>query len=583
MKNNLLYLLGVIMIAASCADGGVVGDGLSVTEVPLREMRLSALPGPSKTMLDGSCEVLWQSGDEICVLDGYGTRRFRTEDSGSAATFEGSAAEVAGLRMVYPYDKRTYGDGDCVVLTLPGRQVACEGTFQRGANLSLAEIDGSGAFRAKNLCALVCLKICRGDIVSVRLRPVGGSPLSGRVKVGFDGDGIPVVLQALEPDSSVELVPQGEVIAPGTYYVTVLPGLLSSGLKIDVTLKGGTIGSKVVGVGTDLERSSYMETDADKGLAYSKDEKRIVVIYGDSITHINVFNHLQSLLDTKACDVMDGDTLKHISYRVVMAGRSGERPIQIVCRQGALPLYIKGPFSLPASAAVTSFIGENFYTTMDEDAQNLGAPEFPVNVDLGGESTTGWTGCTNPFVLDGIPCTVKSGQYISRVESSREEKTFTEDYTLVRTHVDYEYSNPYISTVYMGTNGKYIYENPSPDGHTWKQLGDFVQMMIDHAHGTRWVVCGYHSRVRWTQGGMEYMAGRFGDKYLDLKTEGIRKVDDICARIDYTLTEDDRIYLSNGEWPAGWQDLNNPVHPSPVGHKAYATLLFEKMEELGYL
>lgn len=551
--------------------------------VPLREMRLSALPGSSKTTLGGNCEVLWQSGDEICVLDGYGTRCFRTEDSGASATFNGSAAEVAGLWMVYPYSKNTYREGDAAVLTLPRRHVAVSGTFQRGSNVSLAKIDGNGSFYARNLCALVCLKISREDVVSVELNSVGGSPLSGRVRVGFDNDGIPGVLQALEPDSAVELVPEGEVIAPGTYYVPVLPGLLSDGLRINLALKGGVSGSKVVREGLTLERSSCLEIAADTNLAYSKEEKRIVVIYGDSITHINVFNQLQSLLDTKACDLMDKDTLKHISYRVVMAGRSGERPIQIACRQGALPLYIKGPFSLPASSGASSFIGECFYTTMDEDAKNLGAPEYQVNVDLGRESTTGWTGCTNPFVVDGIPCTVKTGQYISRLAPSSGERKFTDDYTLVRTHVDWEYSNPYISTVYMGTNGKYIYENPSPDGHTWKQLGDFVQLMMDHAPGTKWVVCGYHSRVRWTEGGKEYMSGRFGDKYLDLKTEGIRKVDDISARIDYTLTEEDRTYLSNDEWPAGWQDLNNLVHPSSVGHKAYATLLFEKMEELGYL
>lgn len=592
MKTVNVILVAVLTAATffcSCAKR----DPDPACDVQLKEIVLKSLPSGAKTCLgvDGK-SVLWQPGDEISVLDGFGNRCFVTKEGGEVAEFGGAASSVSGLIIAYPYDASSSRDGDCITLEVPTAQIAVPGTFDRTANVTLAKANDNGEFFALNLCAMIRLSVTREDILSVRISSQDQTPLSGRVCVAFDKDGVPFVQSVPVWSDYVDIDPSdSETLAPGTYYIPVLPAQLEAGLKITLNLEKDLTAVRLISDPVSLVRSRFTDVIADENLSYEKDEERIVVIYGDSITHINVFNHLQSLLDTKAGDIQDVDTLKHVTYRVVQAGRSGERPIQIAARQGALPLYIKGPFKLNAKSTVSTTVGEGLYTSWNEEAEDLGSPDFLLNVDYGGESTTGWTGCTNPFVVDGIPCSIKSTSAgtsstgvllnINRVKTAKEDVDFTENYIRVQTHVDHDYGKPYISTVYMGTNGKYVYQNPA-DGHTWAQLGDFIQAMLDHAPDTKWVVCGYHSTSRWTQGGVDYLSGRFGDLFLDLHGEGIRKVADINSQIGYSLTQEDQEYLNKNEWPAGWQDLSNKVHPSPVGHKAYATLLFEKMEELGY-
>lgn len=196
----------------------------------------------SKTELDGR-DVLWCPSDEISVFDGGENCRFTTTGSGKTATFTGSASLRDTFKVVYPFDYAAVIDEGDICTSLMTDQTARKGSFASGANLAATMVHSeggtlSGTIRNVGCYFKVSVSSSVSGIKSIKAEALGGEPLSGAVRISFEEDGIPVVNDNGGNSYARLLCPEGTMDA-GEYYLVMLPGELSKGLRLTVANNEG--------------------------------------------------------------------------------------------------------------------------------------------------------------------------------------------------------------------------------------------------------------------------------------------------------------------------------------------------------
>lgn len=249
--NRRWFLFVALAALAACGKESrmVVQETIPVT---------LAVGSDTRTVLNER-EVLWLAGDAVSVFDGVANRHFTTETGGTRGTFSGNAVDGSSYKVLYPYHADATLAGGTLLTALPAAQTATPGSFAPGANLSagLSWKEGEAHF-ATMYNAGCFLKFTVGRVEDAVLRVsavgVGGESLAGAVVLSFE-DGLPVAV-ASENGVSAVLAGSGDALAPGIYYLVLLPGSLSAGLKISVALGDGqTLAYRFPGL-TLLERNA---------------------------------------------------------------------------------------------------------------------------------------------------------------------------------------------------------------------------------------------------------------------------------------------------------------------------------------
>lgn len=229
----------IAFAAALCAYSCTKEADLLVPDSgPKVEVSLVAVNEPdSKVVLDftQTSNVQWSDQDLIAVFDGVSKNQFSIpagSNSGTSATFSGSAAEGATLYAVYPFAAGNSLSGTSISLTVPDHQVIGAGAcVDPSALVSVGKVEG-GAIEFKQVCGLVKVVISTGGVRKVIL---GGNALAGTASVAADG----ILSNVTAGANSVELSYEGGQNFPaGTYYAAVLPGTTAAG-NFSVQLVGG--------------------------------------------------------------------------------------------------------------------------------------------------------------------------------------------------------------------------------------------------------------------------------------------------------------------------------------------------------
>ena len=212
-------------------------DAPAVDEGKLVPMSFSVTD--TKTYVDGK-EVKWEEGESIAVYDGFGIREF-TMTSLENLTFKGEISENSTWQWaVYPYSAEGISATETsVTLSLDAVQTLGTKNVAQGMLLSAGKISGNGVV-LKNLTSLVSVEVTKPDIASV---VVEGAAVAGTATFSEDG-----TLTSVAEGSSLSatLKPASGVFAEGTYYVSVLPGLSASDLKVNLVREDGYKGTKLV-------------------------------------------------------------------------------------------------------------------------------------------------------------------------------------------------------------------------------------------------------------------------------------------------------------------------------------------------
>lgn len=205
----------------------------------------------TRTSISGNA-VEWEAGDEIGIYDRNSNNRFVTAQSGTSAVFRGTAYEEDSYLAVYPYDPSFTISSGSLNVTVPSVQTLRLGNIPDGANVSVAKSVGNALY-FRNICGYLKFTVSGGEYVKCVLEAASGIGVAGGVSVSFDEEGLPLIRNTA-PSRTLTLLPSEQFIAPGTYYVPLLPGEYESGLKIYLYKENGNIYRSTVSLVDRIDR-----------------------------------------------------------------------------------------------------------------------------------------------------------------------------------------------------------------------------------------------------------------------------------------------------------------------------------------
>ena len=210
---------------------------------------------PTRTLVqEGGDQVLWEAGDEIKVFSGGLSGRFTSEvtDPIPQADFFGQLAGTGdgttGYWAVYPFSEESSLDRDRIVTFIPSVQAARPGTFAQGANVSVARSQ-SYSLTFYNVCGGVRFKVRNSDVKHVRLKGNAHETIAGKVSIGWDSDGFPVIEEVSDAGYEISLsAPEADgVFGLDTwYYLTAIPGTFSQGVTLSLVHSDGSVEENVI-------------------------------------------------------------------------------------------------------------------------------------------------------------------------------------------------------------------------------------------------------------------------------------------------------------------------------------------------
>ncbi|MBQ2113299.1 MAG: hypothetical protein II194_08795 [Bacteroidales bacterium] len=267
----LLTVMTVIM-SASCVEE-MVDSSIGEQELTFSASFDDAV---TKTILTEGNSVHWLPGD--CISVSGASTPFVSDATGQCAgtTFTGSAVPSDIYYAVYPYEVVTdWGDAFASV-NVPMTQMAVKGTFADEVNISAASARASDMnMFFRNMLGYIKFTINEnsGSIVSVQVSANGGESLTGEAKITFDKQtGLPSLI-SIPPGfpMNVSLL-SDSVLAPGDYYIAMIPDTYSAGLTLTFTDAEGRVAEKAVVSELVLEPGKIQNIGTVSGLKFETAE-----------------------------------------------------------------------------------------------------------------------------------------------------------------------------------------------------------------------------------------------------------------------------------------------------------------------
>lgn len=212
----------------------------------------SASGDATKTVLaENGLDVLWTAGDAISVCGAASAFTSDLAEGASAETsFSGEALAADVYYAVYPFSAVKTWNGSTVALELPAVQAPALNTFADGLSICYASTSAEDmAFRFEHLLGYVKFTIDEnsGAVTTVNIATNGNEPLAGSFTVDLSSE----TPSASASGSMSHIVMESETpLAPGNYYIAMLPGTYSQGLTISFLGENG--GSDVKSMNTSL-------------------------------------------------------------------------------------------------------------------------------------------------------------------------------------------------------------------------------------------------------------------------------------------------------------------------------------------
>ena len=278
---SLLYAAVAAIACISCTreaeESGLLNSG---TEIEFTAEWADGNNADSRTVLQGDgTSIWWSANEEINVFIGSDvSAKFISTNSQpqGVASFVGNVligvAEQSnpfpGYWAAYPYNAENSCDGQSLTLSLPDTQ---EGKANGFADKFFPSVARSNNYLLSfwNVCGGARFSVTQEGVTKVIFKSNDGSPMAGKVKVGFGEDNKPQILEFPEPvDSVVVNAPEGGFIPGTNYFAAMLPQTHVQG--ITVTLYTATQrASKIIANPVTVKRSIFGTlSNLDEGLQY---------------------------------------------------------------------------------------------------------------------------------------------------------------------------------------------------------------------------------------------------------------------------------------------------------------------------
>ncbi len=273
MKKSLFIGLVAVLGLIGCSRN----QEIDVPDANLSLFARTESPAESRTVVESGVHVFWEPGDEIAVFMGEKAAKFTTDITAASgtATFNGTFGdqgwpEEPDLWAVYPYSEEAVFDGETITTVLPSTQVAREGSFGKDMNLAIAH-SNSSTLQFYNVGGGIRFSVTQEGVKKVMFEGLSGEIISGKVKIGLDENGKPVVKEVTGGSQFITLLPPSgkEAFEKDTwYYIVAIPGALEGGYKLRF-YKDSDYARKVSEKKVEIKRSVFGSLEnADEGTEY---------------------------------------------------------------------------------------------------------------------------------------------------------------------------------------------------------------------------------------------------------------------------------------------------------------------------
>jgi hypothetical protein len=255
MKRFLLFAMILLMVPFFYSCSQEIEQTEPAATVNMQEITITASlseNSSTKTVVhhdNAGYHLFWEPGDKISLFYGSGTNGGQVftslnTDEQYVANFSGSINVVTlggensslddfNFWGVYPYRDDIVCDGNSITTTLPDVQTARAGSFNKELYITMGKSLGLNIsfFCA---CSGIRFRVSHSGISQIVFSGNNGEFLAGRVKLGFDSDGKPKVMEVLDGKTSITLnAPNNGTFQPGTdYYIVTLPVQFSASMKM---------------------------------------------------------------------------------------------------------------------------------------------------------------------------------------------------------------------------------------------------------------------------------------------------------------------------------------------------------------
>ncbi len=228
---------------ASVADG----DGIAYFVSTMEGNDATTVEDDTKTVLssDRQYRVFWEETDHISIYDGTEAHQYKAtpyaDANGNNTTahfypVQENLVLPSGKKYyaLYPHDESAEWNGSKVTFTIPTDQTAVIDNFAYNASVAVSDKDNNLKFC--NIGALMQFQLNTSGVQTVVLEAVGGEPLTGKVTMDCSDPDNQESLTVVDGCSTLTLDGTG---SKSTFYVTIIPGTYSKGIKIMVFGKDG--------------------------------------------------------------------------------------------------------------------------------------------------------------------------------------------------------------------------------------------------------------------------------------------------------------------------------------------------------
>lgn len=574
---------GVISIYPYDKDNRLSGEGKVIVTLPSVQEHSPSSFDPKSNLMAASCG----SDDEILRFRnacGYLMLRIYGEDKVSSITLRSNS----GLPIS--------GEGSitCAASSMPELEMSLSGsesiTLDCGSGVTLGRTPAS-ATQFWFVLPPVCLKggltaeitntegekssiSTQKDILIERsvVKPMApvGLTLSGGcdfLSFGIEIDGMLYKAHKVSgPDISV-------CIPKGTDKTALKAHFTDNCSKVTANGTVQSSGTSVNDFSRPVEYRCISSSGKEKTYTvYLQEKISTIACWGDSYTELGGGwpNHLRDRLPS--------------DFTVYAGGRSADRTQEIAARQGGLRTFTAGNFTFAEGTSRIPFPG-----VVIEQGEITTGGERPFR----GERFTTSSPFVNNCIIAGVECSlyynVSTGHHISRTAAG--EELFVPAGTEIFTYGSRLSKDVDLTVIYMGQNGGYDNDYERLVRQHWR--------MINHTGSKEYIVFTYHHKV--VEGYLPLFYDAFGPgasaytTTLDRRSHIVNLREEINSRAvelllstgafsdESQIPEKDWKAISLGNLPKTFFLSDTDSHPCEYGSKAFATVLEDKLKEMGYI
>lgn len=273
---KIFVLLSMVAICMSCAkEMNPAGNEDQSSNTGKREFVATMENVGTKTALDANLNVKWSKGDIISVFDETGKNfKFETQNTGSSVVFtQVTEGEMIGSTFyaVFPYNESATLSGNVISTKMnTANYTASPGDFSKSWHNIMTAKSSGNELKFKNLASLVKFEIPEGlDLASFYFSAT--NVIAAAVDVAVGDDGVPSVSSRSTESYGTTISPrEGNTLAPGVYYMPILPGTYKN-FRLALTWASGDVKqsdafsldqftaerNKVVNIGTLYDNREY--------------------------------------------------------------------------------------------------------------------------------------------------------------------------------------------------------------------------------------------------------------------------------------------------------------------------------------